>query len=188
MPATIYGTFPLLLPGKTESISRNGLKRVSGTIAYLAGGYAEALELAETFGTVFPAPQSRTADNGIHELSFEAFSSNGTFSYLHGTELLNFSKSFEDTTGNRWQINETWLADTFTTFNVVAAQPSGTVIPSVVYNISKVMRTRTISGTQGSGASQLSISWSNVIKSISRRNFGNIDEIDIVYGADGIVL
>lgn len=71
---TIYGTFPLLVPGSTESISVYGLKKTSGTILFKAGEEGAALTLAEQNGSVFPDPQVRTTDMGLLEMSFDAYS------------------------------------------------------------------------------------------------------------------
>lgn len=188
MPATLYGTFPILLPGTTESVSRNGLKKISGTILYKPGQEDEALNLAMESGDLFPDPQIRSTDAGFLELSFDAFSApNKSKNFLHGTEILNFSKTFSSDSGQQWTVIETWIADTFTTFQVVFANPSISVVPPVNFAISKTLRSRNIIGTPQDDRREINIVWTNSIKNIVRRNYGSLDEIDVVYGLEAFL-
>ena len=98
MATTIYGTFPLLVPGKTETVSRNGLKRISGTILFKPGQDAQANVLVLSEGEPFPAPQVRKTDMGLLEMAFDAYQNTNSSSGAFGTEVLNLSKSFSEQT------------------------------------------------------------------------------------------
>jgi hypothetical protein len=190
---TLYGTFPILVPGSTESQSVYGLKKTSGTILFKAGEEASALSLAEQSGSVFPDPQVRTTDMGLLEMSFDAYTDTGATSGVFGTEVLNLSKSFESTiteaVGNNppapitynWTVTEIWIADSFTERKVLAAT-LGSVFLTVSQNsLNKRMLKRVITGKRpSSGASSLSITWTSQVSSVTRRNFGSFDEVDIV--------
>jgi hypothetical protein len=192
---TLYGTFPLLVPGTTESQSVYGLKKTSGTILFKAGEEGAALTLAEQEGAVFPDPQVRTTDMGLLEMSFDAYTDTGVTSGVFGTEVLNLSKSFESTitqaVGNNppapitynWTVTEIWLADSFTERKVLAAT-LGSVFLTVSQNLlNKRMLKRIITGklpTNGTGTRTLSITWTPQVSSVTRRNFGSFDEVDIV--------
>jgi hypothetical protein len=190
---TLYGTFPLLVPGSTESQSVYGLKKTSGTILFKAGEEGSALALAEESGSVFPDPQVRTTDMGLLEMSFDAYTDTGSTSGVFGTEVLNLSKSFESTitqaVGNNppapitynWTVTEIWIADSFTERKVLAAT-LGSVFLTVSQNsLNKRMLKRITTGKRPSGgASSLSITWATQVSSVTRRNFGTFDEVDIV--------
>ena len=187
MPATLYGTFPILLPGKTESISRNGLKRVSGTIVFLSGQDQESVELAATHGSLFPATTFRSTDKGYLEMDFDAYSTTGGFvsSFTRATDILNLEKSFASYT-----IREQWIVDTATEFTVIPSSQNAFGIPSTISAVSlaRRMKKRVISGEVPSGGvSSLALTWITEIASISRRNFGNFDEVDIVYSQTATV-
>jgi hypothetical protein len=193
--ATLYGPFPILIPGKTESVSRNGLQKTSGTILFEAGQDGEALTLAEQNGSVFPDPQVRTTDMGLLEMSFDAYRDTGASTGVFGTEVLNLSKAFETTitqaVGNNppapipynWTITEIWIADSFTESKVLAST-LGSVFLTVSQNsLNKRMLKRVITGKRPIGtitASSLSITWTSQVSSVTRRNFGSFDEVDIV--------
>lgn len=165
------------------------MKKTSGKIAFFNGGATEAVEIAESYGDPFPPPQIIDSGMGYFEMSFDSFSDTGPGTVVHGTELVTFNKSFEDSNGKRWQINETWLSDTYTEFKVAQAGPTaGAISGTPNYGTSNTLRSRTIIGQQGSGPSMLDIVWTTGIKSISRRNFGALDEVDIVHGSVGVVL
>jgi hypothetical protein len=190
---TLYGTFPLLVPGSTESTSVYGLKKTSGTILFKPGEEGAALTLAEQSGSVFPDPQVRTTDMGLLEMSFDSYTDTGVTSGVFGTEVLNLLKSFESTitqaVGNNppapitynWTVTEIWLADSFTERKVLAAT-LGSVFLTVSQNLlNKRMLKRVITGKRPSGgASSLSITWATQVSSVTRRNFGSFDEVDIV--------
>jgi hypothetical protein len=192
---TLYGTFPLLVPGSTESTSVYGLKKTSGTILFKPGQEGEALALAEESGSVFPDPQVRTTDMGLLEMSFDAYTDTGATSGVFGTEVLNLSKSFESTiteaVGNNppapitynWTVTEIWIADSFTERKVLAAT-LGSVFLTVSQNsLNKRMLKRVITGKRPIGtitASSLTITWTSQVSSVTRRNFGSFDEVDIV--------
>lgn len=212
MPATLYGTFPILLPGTTESVSRNGLKKTTGTILFQPGQEADAQSLAEEKGTLFPDPQIRTTDMGLLEMSFDAYDNTGIPSQVKGSLLVKLSKTF---TGfvtaqfdagsgpityyrpNSWTVNESWFVDTVTIFQVIAATASSGAIATPSLTLSKALKSRTIFGVAGGsapwgsnnvpGATELSITWTTVIADVSRRNFGNLDEADVTYSLEATV-
>jgi hypothetical protein len=188
---TIYGTFPLLVPGSTESTSVYGLKKTSGTILFKAGEEGAALTLAEQSGSVFPDPQVRTTDMGLLEMSFDAYMDTGATSGVFGTEVLNLSKSFESTqaVGNNppapitynWTITEIWLADSFTERKVLAATLGSVFLIVSQNSLNKRRLKRIITGKRPSGGvNDLSITWTSQVSSVTRRNFGSFDEVDIV--------
>jgi hypothetical protein len=192
---TIYGTFPLLVPGSTESQSVYGLKKTSGTILFKPGQDGEALTLAEQNGSVFPDPQVRTTDIGLLEMSFDAYTDTGVTSGVFGTEVLNLSKSFESTitqaVGNNppapitynWTVTEIWLADSYTERKVLAAALGSLSLTATTFTLNKRMLKRVITGklpTNGTGTRTLSITWTSQVSSVTRRNFGTFDEVDIV--------
>jgi hypothetical protein len=190
---TIYGTFPLLVPGSTESQSVYGLKKTSGTILFKPGQEADALTLAEESGSVFPDPQVRTTDMGLLEMSFDAYMDTGATSGVFGTEVLNLSKSFESTitqaVGNNppapitynWTVTEIWLADSYTQRKVLAAALGSLFLTATNFALNKRMLKRIITGKQpNGGANNLTLTWTSQVSSVTRRNFGSFDEVDIV--------
>ena len=191
--ATLYGPFPILLPGKTESISRNGLQKTSGMILFEPGQDGAALTLAEQDGSVFPDPQIRTSDMGLLEMSFDAYRDTGASTGVFGTEVLNLSKAFETTitqaVGNNppapipynWTITEIWVADSFTESKVLASTLGSVFLTASSNSLGRRMLKRVLTGKRPSGgASSLSITWASQVSSVTRRNFGAFDEVDIV--------
>jgi hypothetical protein len=190
---TLYGTFPLLVPGSTESQSVYGLKKTSGTILFKPGDEGAALTLAEQSGSVFPDTQVRTTDMGLLEMSFDAYTDTGSTSGVFGTEVLNLSKSFESTitqaVGNNppapitynWTVTEIWVADSFTERKVLSATLGSVFLTVSPKSLDKRMLKRITTGKRpSSGASSLSITWTSQVSSVTRRNFGGFDEVDIV--------
>jgi hypothetical protein len=190
MPAILYGTFPLLLPGKTESISKNGLKKISGTIAFLEGQIQAARAIADGFGSVFPEPTIRHSENKILEMSFDAYSNTNKSSSVISANIITLSKSFTDSVittvsgvtdkvDYNWTINETWLTDSITFFSVGLSNSS--VNNGVISggNLSSIRVSKIIQGKKKpGGTSNLTINWVNQVTSIARRNFGAFDEVD----------
>lgn len=184
MPATLYGSFPILLPNKTVSVSSYGLEKTNGTILFQPGQEGEALELAENSGQVFPEPQIRTTDIGLLEMSFDAYRDTGALSGVFGTEVLNLSKSFETIITQvpyNWTITEIWIADSYTEKKVLAARLGSAFLQAFSQPLGKRMLKRIITGKRpSSGINNLSISWASQVTSVTRRNFGTFDEVDIV--------
>lgn len=193
MATTLYGNFPLLLPNKTVSVSLYGLQKTSGTILFQPGQEAAARDLAEQEGSVFPDPQVRTTDMGLKEMAFDAYRDTGATSGVFGTEVLNLTKSFESTitqaVGNNppapitynWTITEIWIADSYTERKVLAATLGSTFLQAVTQSLGKRMLKRITTGKRPTGGtSSLSITWASQVSSVSRRNFGTFDEVDIV--------
>lgn len=193
MATTHYGTFPILLPGKTESVSANGLEKTSGTILFQPGQEGDALGLAGESGSVFPDPQVRTTDMGLLEMSFDAYRDTGQISGVFGTEVLNLSKSFETTitqaVGNNppapilynWTITEIWIADSYTERKVLSASLGSVFLQPFPRVLGQRMLKRVLTGRRPSGgALSLSITWASQVTSVTRRNFGTFDEVDIV--------
>ena len=191
--ATLYGNFPILLPNKTVSVSLYGLKRTSGTILFKPGQEGDARNLAEQEGDVFPYPQVRTTDMGLLEMSFDAYSDTGNRSGVFGTEVLNLSKSFSSTiiesVGDNppapitynWMITEIWITDSYTERKVLAASLGSVYLPVSSFEPTGRMLNRVVTGKRPSGeVSILSITWALQVTSVTRRNFGTLDEVDIV--------
>ena len=190
-----YATALPVLTGTSESISRYGLKKTSGTIWLEPTQKGDAEELAKTLGDLFPSPQIRTTNSGFLEMTFDAYANIGSTNGVFGTEILNLSKSFEATVqvtiGNNppedktynWTITEVWVADSYTLFTCI---PSGTSSSSVSLSspaLKKTMIKSIISGAMpfsGFYSSSLQLSWATQISSITRRNYGLHDEVDIV--------
>lgn len=188
--ATLYGNFPLLLPGMTQSMSRNGLQKTSGTILCEPGQESEAYSMAQEYGSVFPDMTTRTTDMGLVEVTFEAYQATGIPTSVRGSLALTLTKSYTGTyttAGNStaettWTVIENWIVDTYTTFTTLAASSGSNAITSTVPLLNKSMKRRRTIGRVGSGgASALTISWLTELASVSRRNFGDIDEIDLTY-------
>jgi hypothetical protein len=195
MATTLYGNFPLLLPNKTVSVSLYGLQKTSGTILFQPGQDGDALSLAEQEGDVFPDPQVRTTDMGLLEMSFDAYRDTGATSGVFGTEVLNLSKAFETTitqaVGNNppapitynWTITEIWIADSYTERKVLAASLGSAFLLPFPRLLGKRMLERVQTGKRPVGvvaSSALSITWDSQVTSVTRRNFGTFDEVDIV--------
>ena len=188
--ATLYGTFPILLPGKTESVSRNGLQKTSGTILFEPGQDGAALTLAEQNGSVFPDPQIRTTDMGLLEMSFDAYTDTGASTGVFGTEVINLSKSFSAAVFEQgagapviytWTITEVWLVDSYTKSKVLAAALGSVSLPASTVSLGTLLIKRAITGRlPAGGTSTLMITWNSQVSSVTRRNFGEFDEVDIV--------
>jgi hypothetical protein len=182
---TIYGTFPLLVPGSTESTSVYGLKKTSGTILFKPGEEGAALTLAEQEGSVFPDPQVRTTDMGLLEMSFDAYTDTGVTSGVFGTDTVNLSKTFEQTVGQntqRWTVTEVWITDSYTERKVFPAVYNSIFINTASPRVlgTKLLK-RVISGNRpAGGAGGVPLTWQSQVSSVTRRNFGNFDEVDIV--------
>ena len=212
MPTTLYGTFPILLPDTTESVSRNGLKKTSGTILFKLGQKANAQNLAEQKGTLFPTPQIRMTDMGLLEMSFDAYADTGIQSQVKGSLLVKVSKAFsgfvtaqiDPGTGPityyrpvSWTVNESWFVDTVTIFQVIQANSNSGAIATPSLALSKTLKSRTVfgivgdsapwSGTNVAGTTALNITWSTVIADVNRRNFGDLDEADVTYSLEATV-
>jgi hypothetical protein len=199
MPTTLYGTFPILLPGTTESVSRNGLKKTSGTILLQTGQEADAQSLAEDYGSIFPAPQIRTTDMGLLEMSFDAYDNTGTPSQVKGSLLVKVTKTFTGTITSQdggiisirptsWTINESWFVDTLTILQVIAATANSGAIATPSLTLSNSLKRRDIFGAVGNdGAASLNLTWTTVIADVSRRNFGDLDEADVTYSLEATV-
>jgi len=183
---TLYGTFPILVPGFTESTSVYGLKKTSGTILFKPGQDGEALALAEQRGSVFPDPQIRTTDMGLLEMSFDAYENTAATSGVFGTDTVNLSKTFEQTVGQntqRWTVNEVWIVDSYTERKVFPATYNSifinTTSPRVLgTRLLKrfIVGDRPLDGTNSS----VPLTWQSQVSSVTRRNFGIYDEVDVV--------
>lgn len=177
--ATIYGKFPVLLPGLTESISRNGLKFTNGTIAYLPGEQDGAIRLAEKHGDLFPPPSSLNTGNGFWELSFQAVEFTSAISKVKGEEVIRLSKSF-----GAYVILEQWETATLTVFQLADSDDTIKIPSSASFqNLKRSMKNRKINGVRPpTSTASLSVTWTTEIRSVTRRNFGNLDEVDLVIG------
>jgi hypothetical protein len=202
---TFYGEFPILLPGTTESVSRNGLKKITGTILFKPGQQDEARGLAEQSGALFPDPQVRTSDTGLLEMTFDAYEDTGRSSGVLGSEIINLSKSFETTViqavmnqdvGNNtpalipynWTITEIWVADSHVQFSVLLATLGSVFLNASPVTLQRRMLKRVITGKRPSGgASSLQITWASNVSSVTRRNFGSFDEVDIITSLDATI-
>lgn len=190
MATALYGTFPILLPGTTESVSRHGLKKTSGTIMFKPDQESQARALADAKGSLFPDPQIRSTDMGLLEMLFDAYDDLGSSSGVFGTDVTNLSKSFEQTTqavGDNppepynWTVTEIWLTDSYTEFKTIPASSGSIFLQPATVELHSRMIKRLVSGVlPTNGTQQLTINWSSSVASISRRNFGPLDEIDIV--------
>lgn len=189
MPATLYGNFPILLPGMTQSMSRNGLKKTSGTILCRPDQEAEASAMAQEYGSIYPDITTRTTDMGLLEVSFDAYQDAGTPTSVRGVLAITLTKSFTGTyTSGRttadttWTVIESWIVDTYTVFKTSPASLNAFSIGNEVPLLNKSMKQRRTIGRVGSGGSRaLTITWLTEIANISRRNFGDTDEVDITY-------
>lgn len=130
---------------------------------------------------------------GLLEMSFDAYSDTGAGTGVFGTEVLNLTKSFESTitqaVGNNppapitynWTITEIWLADSYVQRKVLAASLGSVFLTVSAFALNKRMINRVVTGNRPSGgASSLSITWASQVTSVTRRNFGTFDEVDIV--------
>ena len=200
MATTHYGNFPLLLPNKTVSVSLYGLQKTSGTILFQPGQDGAAQDLAEQQGSVFPDPQVRTTDTGLLEMSFDAYRDTGATSGAFGTEVLNLSKSFQDevfTVGENtpdtketcnWTVTEIWLADSYTHRRVMDSRMGSLSLRPFSATLEKKRLRKIITGKKSkNGASELSINWMPQVTSVTRRNFGTFDEVDIVTSFTAII-
>lgn len=213
MATTHYGTFPILLPGKTESVSRNGLKLTSGTILFKPEQEIEALALAEQYGSVFPAPEIRTTDFGLIEMSFDAYSDTATTASVKNSLLVRVSKTIPGfiqetvnvgTTQNPVNVTvtklgsgtvvETWIVDAITIYRVLSAASGSSQIPSPTLTLTRSLKRRDIVGQIGSlipgGPAQssiLTIAWTQVMSDVTRRNFGTLDEVDVTFTLEASV-
>lgn len=205
MPTTLLGTFPALLPGTTSSVSRNGLKRTTGSILFKPGQDSAAIALTSSFGQLYPdEPPARTTDMGLLEMSFDAYADTGASTTSKGVLLVSLSKSgrsFSPFTVpgtditiqvlRSYTVFETWLVDTITFHKVIPATFSSVSIsiPSATISQSKKRsRIEGVVGTldnqgNGSAPTELNIQWTNEITNITRRNFGSLDEVDITVSA-----
>ena len=197
---TFYGEFPILLPGTTESVSRNGLKKITGTILFKPGQEDEARGLAEQSGALFPDPQVRTSDTGLLEMTFDAYQDTGRSSGVRGSEIINLSKSFETTVtqavGNNppapiaynWTITEIWVADSHVQFSVLLATLGSVFLTPSPVTLQSRMLKRVVTGRRPSGgALSLQITWASNVSSVTRRNFGSFDEVDIITSLDATI-
>lgn len=196
---TIYGTFPILLPGKTETIYTSGLKKISGTVVSLETTLDAANTLIAQFGSVWPKPETRTTENGWLEIQFSAYSQDFTTDVHTGHPLYNaganslgvnlvvLSKTFSQevqTITHNWTITETWLVDVYTLFTTLPSSSKNyPALTTAQQNLmSSSLRSRKITGTPAPGAVLfLNLQWTNEIVSVTRANFGSIDEIQVSY-------
>ena len=187
MATTLYGNFPLLLPNKTVSVSLYGLQKTSGTILFQPGQEGAALTLAEQEGSVFPDPQVRTTDMGLLEMSFDAYRDTGAKTGVFSSEVLNFSKTFQPTVASvsspPWTITEVWITDSYVERKVFPANVTSWFIQPATFTLYSKMLSRSITGGRPSyanDATTLTLTWATQVSSVTRRNFGTFDEVDIV--------
>lgn len=188
MATTLYGNFPLLLPNKTVSVSLYGLQKTSGTILFKPGQELAARDLAEQEGgAVFPDPQVRTTDMGLLEMSFDAYLDTGVKTGVFGSEVLNFSKTFESSEPSDsrppWTITEIWITDSYVERKVFPANVTSWFIQPSTFTLYSKMLSRSITGGRpkySADARTLTLTWATQVSSVSRRNFGTFDEVDIV--------
>lgn len=208
MARKIYGTFPILLPGKTETVYPSGLKKISGTLVSLQSTLRAAHALIESFGSVWPRPETRKTENGWLEIPFSAYSQDSTPDIITGYPVYNtgsstlgvnlvvLSKSFSQEIEGppkisyNWTIAETWLVDVLTLFTTMESSSKNylTLTQADQNLMGSSLRSRILNGNPAPGASlSLSLQWTNEISSVSRTNFGSIDEIQISYQRTALV-
>jgi hypothetical protein len=156
------------------------VKFSNGTIAYIASEKDAALRLAETYGSLFPPPTTKNTGQGFWEFSFQALEITGATNKVIGSELVSVTKHF-----GSYSILEKWRLTTVTEFTALDSDDLGETVPQSItqFNFSRKMENREIAGIRPtSDPSSLNITWLTEIRSITRRNFGNVDEADIVYG------
>lgn len=195
---TIYGNFPILLPGKTETIYPSGLKKISGTVVSLESTLTAANDLMQSFGSVWPKPETRKTENGWLEIPFSAYSQDiSSISSILGVNLIVLSKSFSQQTTTtppityNWSITEVWLVDVVTLFTTLwsSSKVYPALPPAQSASMSATFRSRRRTGSSAPGGqTSLQIDWSNEITSISRTNFGTIDEVQVSYQRTATVL
>lgn len=195
MPSTIYGNFPILLPGLTQSMSRNGLMKTSGTIICRPGQESEAYSMAQEYGSVFPDIATQKTETGLIQVTFDAYQEKGAPTSAFGSLALTLSKSFTGpissnaTSETTWSVIETWVVDTFTVFRTSPSSANSFSIGTGMPLLNRSMKQRRTIGRVGSGGSgSLNISWLTELSTISRRNFGYIDEIDLTYSQSPTLL
>lgn len=207
MPTT-YGNFPILLPGKTETVYPSGLKKISGTVVSLESTLPTANSLIQTFGSVWPKPETRKTETGWLEIPFSAYSQDFTTdlytglpvfyagSSTLGVNLVVLSKTFSQEIDGppqinyNWTITETWLVDVLTLFTTLPSSSKNYPVLTIAQQnlMSSSLRSRKMTGNPAPGAVLfLTLQWTNEIVSVSRSNFGSIDEIQISYQRTALV-
>jgi hypothetical protein len=205
---TIYGNFPILLPGKTETIYPSGLKKISGTVVSLESTLPSAKSLMQSFGSVWPKPETRKTENGWLEIPFSAYSQDFTTDVYTGLPVFNagsstlgvnlvvLSKTFSQEFAGppqknyNWTITETWLVDVLSLFTTLPSSSKNYPALSTAQQslMSSSLRSRKMTGNPAPGAVLfLNLQWTNEIVSVSRSNFGSIDEIQISYQRTALV-
>lgn len=208
MAKKIYGTFPILLPGKTETVYPSGLKKISGTVVSLQSTLTAANSLVQSFGSVWPKPETRKTENGWLEIPFSVYSQDSTPDILTGYPVYNtgsstlgvnlvvLSKTFSQEDPGppkinyNWTITETWLVDvlTFSTTLPSSSKDYLTLSQGEQSLMGSSLRSRILNGNPAPGGRlTLSLQWTNEIVSVSRANFGSIDEIQISYQRTALV-
>lgn len=212
MSYTIFSApsaFPCLQSGITETTFKSGLKRTSGVVLCTANTISDAETLMSNYGNVFPSPEIIKTESGILEIPFSAYRQatvldeiNGISTPVNGSlvlgvNLLNLSKSFSQEVSINsvssktfnWSVSEIWLVDTVTIFSTLNSESKNYPVLPNSYVLSASLNSRKTFGIPAPGApGYLVINWSNEITSISRSNYGEIDEVEITYSRTPNVL
>ena len=179
----------------SERAFRSGLIESTWRRTCQADKVSAALNVSSN---VFPEPSVRYED-GLAVVEWTAYDTNNSQGFAtKGVEIINLSKSFEDSVWNRvdypdgtwrytkteyrWTITEVWFSDTLTTTKVVPfSAASSSFTPSG--SPSKSLKQRFVVGTRNpSSNDSLTINWTTQVIAVNRRNYGTLDEVEITVG------
>jgi len=189
-----YGP-PFVEVQTAERTFRSGLIESSWRRTCQADQVQSALSVS---GNVFPEPSVRY-ENGLAVVEWTEYDKNNSQGFTtKGVEIINLSKSFEDSvwtrvdytdgtwrynkTEYRWTITEVWFSDTITTTKVVdSSASSSSFTPSG--SPSKSLKQRFVVGNRNPvSPTSLTITWTTQVVGVNRRNYGQLDEVEITVG------
>lgn len=138
---------------------------------------------------IFPEVQESRRDDGFTDYKVSAYGrTNETGTTTRGLSFEKYSKSFSINQGQNvppleYTVEEFWEIETLTIQKTLKSTETMEDFPAAPANLFKRLRNRRVTGTPPAGVpATLYLTWSVVVLSADRKNFGHIDELTITYG------
>jgi hypothetical protein len=138
---------------------------------------------------IFPEVQESRREEGFTDYRVSAYGrTNESGITTRGLTLEKYSESFSINQGEgvapaQYTVEEFWEIETLTMQKTLKSTETMEDFPAAPTNLFKRLRNRRVTGTVPSGSpATLYLSWSVVVLSAQRTNFGHIDELTITFG------
>ena len=138
---------------------------------------------------IFPNVQETKREDGFTEYKVSAYGRvNETGTTSRGFAIQKYSETFSisqgaEATPLQYTVTEFWEIETITFSKTIPSSDAMGALPVAPATLFRRLRSRRITGSLPGGvAAQLYLNWSIVPLTISRVNYGHIDELSITYG------